>query len=214
VKLIADPYERSTAATDALIALVALAYAREFAGHRERDRLRAQLWSGAFGAMGGAAWLGVIAHGLELTPAQRRAVWRPLHVCLGMALACFAAGAVYDTWGKRAARRAFVSLTLGAFGFTALAERIDKGFLAFVAYESVALVFALGAYTRLAWLNRLPGAGRISAGILLTLLAAVVQTQPRRVRVAGVALDHNGLFHLVQIAALPPLAAGVRTGFA
>jgi hypothetical protein len=164
--------------------------------------------------MGGAAWLGVIAHGLELTPAQRRAVWRPLHVCLGMALACFAAGAVYDTWGKRAARRAFVSLTLGAFGFTALAERIDKGFLAFVAYESVALVFALGAYTRLAWLNRLPGAGRISAGILLTLLAAVVQTQPRRVRVAGVALDHNGLFHLVQIAALPPLAAGVRTGFA
>jgi hypothetical protein len=214
VKLISDPYEQSTAATDALIALVALAYAREFAGPHERDRLRARLWSGAFGAMGAAAGLGVIAHGLALTPAQRRAVWQPLNVCLGMALACFAAGAVYDTWGKRAARRAFVSLTLGAFGFSALAERIDKGFLAFVAYESVALVFALGAYTRLAWLKRLPGAGRISAGILLTLLAAVVQTQPRRVRVAGIALDHNGLFHLVQIAALPPLAAGVRAGFA
>lgn len=213
MKLIDDPFEQSTAATDALIALVAFAYARRFAALRALDAERATLWSGAFGAMGAAAGLGVVAHGIKLSPPQRRTVWRPLNFCLGMALACFAAGAVHDTWGPRAARRALLTLTLGALGFTALAERLDKGFIAFVAYEAAALFFALGAYSRLAWLQRLPGARRISSGILLTIIAAVVQTQPRHLRFGGIALDHNGLFHLIQLAALPPLANGLHAGF-
>lgn len=208
-----DPYEQTTAATDILIAGVALAYAGQFAALPTADRTRAALWSGAFGAMAAAAALGVAAHGIELTSAQRRTIWRPINACLGLAIACFAAGAVHDAWGARAARRTVLVLTVNALGFTALAERLDRGFLAFVAYEAAALVFALGVYTRLAWLRRLPGARRISGGIVLTMLAAAVQTQRRQVRLLGVPLDHNGLFHLVQLAALPPLASGVHAGF-
>ncbi len=213
MKLIRDPYEQSTAATDGLIALVALVYAGQLAELRRYNRVRALLGSGAFGAMATAASLGVVAHGLELTPAQRRIVWRPLNFCLGMVLACFAAGAIRDTWGPRAACWAFVALTLSALGFTALAERIAQGFIAFVAYEATALVFALGAYSRLAWHTKFPGARRISAGILLTIIAAAVQTQPRQLHICGIALDHNGLFHLIQLAALPLLANGLRAGF-
>jgi hypothetical protein len=214
VKPTCDPYEQTTAATDALIAAVALTYTRQFAALRTVEAERATLWSGAFGAMAAAAGLGAVAHGLELTPLQRRYAWRPINFCLGIALACFAAGAVRDTWGSPAARRTFGALALGALGFTVLAERLDKGFVAFVAYEAAVLIFALGAYSRLACLGALPGAGRISSGILLTMLAAAVQTQRRHVRLLGIPLDHNGLFHLVQLAALPPLASGVRAGFA
>jgi hypothetical protein len=213
MRLIRDPFERSTAATDALIAAVALGYAAQFTRLRPHHPHRAAIWSSAFALLATAASLGVVAHGVELTRPQHRGIWRVLNLCLGLTLACFAAGAVYDTWGWRAARRALVVLILNAFGFSVLAERLDKGFVAFVAYEGVALVFALGAYSRLAALGKLPGARRISSGILLTLIAAIVQTQPRQVQFGGIALDQNSLFHFIQIAALPPLASGLRAGF-
>jgi hypothetical protein len=49
----------------------------------------------------------------------------------------------------------------------------------------------------------------MAAGVALSLAAAAVQVSPLSLRL-GVRFDHNGLFHLIQIAGVVLLAAGVR----
>jgi hypothetical protein len=70
---------------------------------------------------------------------------------------------------------------------------------------------ALAMYVSLGIAGRLPGALLVSAGIVLTLVAAAVQASTLRARLI-VPFDHNGLFHLVQMAAITVVAAGVRRG--
>jgi predicted alpha/beta-hydrolase family hydrolase len=74
----------------------------------------------------------------------------------------------------------------------------------------MAMLFALAAYARLAQSGRLIGAQQMAAGVLLSILAAAIQASSSELIVFGVPFDHNGLFHIVQIAGLPLLASGLR----
>ena len=49
---------------------------------------------------------GAVAHGLALTDAARSALWHPLHLALGLAVALFFVGGVYDLRGTAAAVQA------------------------------------------------------------------------------------------------------------
>jgi len=209
-RLIDDPREQTTAATDALIAVIALRYALQLRGLRPSDPWKAGLWSATFAGLSLAGGLGAVVHGLALSERARAALWRPLFLCLGAVVALFAAGATRDGWGEPAARRALPPLLLAAAGFFGLSQRLRRGFLVFVVYEAVAMLFALGVYVRLARAGRLDGAELMAAGVLLSILAAAVQASPLEITVLGIPFDHNGLFHLVQIAGLPLLAAGLR----
>jgi hypothetical protein len=209
--IIASPTERTTAATDALIALVALAYARGLLGYAG---WRGRVWAGAFAALGVAGGLGAAAHGLRLTGYARTALWRVLYLILGVTVALFAVAATADGWGERVSRRALPLALLTALGFYGLSQRLARGFLVFLIYEAAAMLYALAVYVRLARGGRLAGAELTAAGILIALLAAAVQASSLKLEVLGVPFDHNGLFHLVQIAGLPVLAAGVRAGLA
>lgn len=210
MRIIADPRERTTAATDALISLMALRYAAGLLGRRAADPWKAGVWSAAFGGLALAGGLGAAAHGLTLSERARAAIWRPLYQCLGAIVALFAAGAVRDGWGEPAARRALPPLLLSALGFFLASQRLRRGFIIFVVYEALAMLFALGVYVRLARAGRLEGAELMAAGVLLSILAAAVQASPLELTILGLPFDHNGLFHLVQIAGLPLLAAGLR----
>lgn len=212
--LIADPRERTTAATDALIALMAARYAWQLRQLRSAAPLKAALWAASFAGLGVAGSLGAVVHGLQLSERSRAALWRPLNLCLGVVVALFAAGAVYDAWGPKAARRALPALILGALGFYAASQRLSRGFLVFIVYEAVVMLFALAAYVRLARGGRLEGANLMAAGILLSIIAAAIQASPLDLEVAGIPFDHNGLFHLVQMAGLPLIAAGLRADLA
>lgn len=207
--LIESPTERTTAATDAIIAAVALAYAGSML---RRDGWRARVWAGAFGAMAVAATIGAADHGLRLGPRAHAALIRALYLSLGLMVALFAAVATADGWGERAGRRALPGLLLSALGFYGASRRLSHGFLVFIVYEAAALLYALGIYARLARGGRLAGAELTAAGILIALLAAAVQSSQLRLTILSLPFDHNGLFHLVQIAGLPVLAAGVRAG--
>jgi hypothetical protein len=210
MQIIESPTERTTAATDALIAAVSLRYAAELLGRRPNRPWKAGIWAGAFGLMGVASTLGTIVHGLQMSPRRREILWRPLTLILGLTVALFAAGAFGDLLGERAARRALPGLILSALGFYAISQRIQRGFLAFIVYEAVAMLFALGAYARLAQAGRLTGSQQMAAGVLLSILAAAIQASSAKLTIFGVPFDHNGLFHIVQIAGLPLLAAGLR----
>ncbi|HMQ30218.1 MAG TPA: hypothetical protein PKD53_05790 [Chloroflexaceae bacterium] len=205
--LIESPTERTTAATDAVMAALALGYARSLLGGRG---WRARVWAGAFGGLGLAAALGAAAHGLRLGERAHAALWRAIYLTLGLTVALFAAAATADGWGERAGRKALPITLLAALGFYGASQRLARGFIVFVVYEAAALLYALGVYARLARGGRLAGAELTAAGILISLLAAAVQSSSLRLTLLGLPFDNNGLFHLVQIAGLPVLAAGVR----
>lgn len=95
--------ERTTAATDALLALTV-------SGGLVRLRRatpaswRRTVWLAALGTFAASALLGTVAHGVALAPRVSDALWQPLYLLLGVAVALFAAGAVADWRGERAAR--------------------------------------------------------------------------------------------------------------
>lgn len=209
MQLIESPTERTTAATDVVIAALALTYGGRLLRHHS---WRARVWGGALATLGAAGALGAVAHGLKLGPRPLAAIWRAIYFSLGLTVALFAAAATGDGWGQSAGRRALPAMLLAAFGFYTASQRLGRGFIVFIVYEAVALLYALGVYTRLARGGRLDGADRIAAGILLSIIAAGIQASSLRATVAGIPFDNNGLFHLVQIAALPLLAAGVENG--
>lgn len=209
MELVASATERSTAATDALLALLCLAcvlYLRRF---RDRDGWKVGIWSGAFALLGLSAVLGAVAHGFEMAESVRALLWAPLYLGLGLAVALFGAGAVHDLSGRRASRRALPVLVGTALVFFAL-TLIDGRFLIFILYEGVVMLLALAAYGWLAARGRLPGAGWMAAGIVLSLVAAALQATRIVPRLELIwTFDHNGIFHLVQMPALVLLALGL-----
>jgi hypothetical protein len=205
-----DPYEQTTAATDAVLAVAALSCAYRIHRHRSGPSLSSGIWISAFSLLAGAGSLGAVAHGLELTPPARNAVWRPLNLCLGLMIAAFGAGATAAGWGEPAARRSLPPFLIVGGSFPLLSERISRGFLAFIAYEALGLLYALAIFTHLALARRRPGSWLMVAGIIVTIAAAAVQTSRLRVRLGSFVFDHNGVFHLIQIAGLPILCVGVQ----
>lgn len=159
MKLTDSPTEQTTAVTDAVLALVALGglfYLRQIG---ERDPWKADLWAWAFGLLALAAGLGAVAHGFQMSEAINKWFWRPLNLALGLIVALFVVGVIYDLWGRALAQLALpVMLGVGVIFFGIVLLKPGK-FLTFIVYELAAMLFALGAYSWLAIIGRLPGAG-------------------------------------------------------
>lgn len=204
--------ELTTAATDAVIAVVALVCVAVLNSRRADHRWRVAIWSWVFGILAFASALGALAHGLDLSEATRSWIWRPLYLSLGLVVALFVVGAVYDFKGERAARISLILMLALALGFFVLTQVTSGNFVIFVAYEALAMLAALAMYTSLALKRRLEGAGVIAVGILLNMLAAAIQASQSIAVTIIVPFDHNGVFHLVQVVALAVLAGGLVKG--
>jgi hypothetical protein len=201
--------ERTTAATDAVLALAAAAAILVLRRTTPPSFGRA-VWQGALGALALASVLGAAAHGLDLSPATRELLWQPLYLALGVTMALFVVGAVRDWRGDAAGRRVLVPMLALAVGFYGITRLTGGSFLAFVVYEAAALLFSLGVYLRLAAGPARAGAAPMAAALAVSLAAGVVQASG----VGPVRLvwdfDHNGVFHLVQLVGLALLLTGLR----
>jgi hypothetical protein len=202
--------ELTTAATDALLGVICLAAAFQLSATPTAAVWKRTLWAAAFGLLSCGSWLGAVAHGLEWSDAVRTALWRPLYLSLGLAIALVFVGAVHD-WAGEAMSRGVLPWALAAgVLFFALTQILGGAFLLFIVYEGAATGVALIIYSALVVTGGMPGAGAITIGIALSLIAAAVQASDLSVRIV-VRFDHNALFHLVQIASVVVLAAGLRT---
>jgi len=166
------------------------------------DPWKAGLWSWAFGLLALAAALGTVAHGFKMTAATNQLFWYPLNLALGLTIALFVVGVICDIWGRVAAQQVLPIMIFVGILFFGVTLAFSGIFLVFIFYETIALLFALGAYGWLAVTGRLPGAGWMAAGVLVTLIAAVVQASWNG-REQPISLiwqfDQNGLYHLIQI---------------
>ncbi len=204
--------ELTTAATDAILAILSVVALLAIRRRREADPWKADLWTWMLGLLAAASLLGAIAHGFSLPERTTELLWQPLYLCLGLVVALFVVGAIRDDFGEVIARRALPWMVLIGVGFFLVTRLVSGSFLVFVAYEGVAMLAALGLFADAAIRKRVPGAALMTLGVGLNLAAAAVQQSPARVSVAGIPLDHNGLFHLVQMVALVVLTAGVLRG--
>jgi len=202
--------EQTTAATDLVLAAVAVGCLLSLAPNRSAGPWKVGLWSWAFALLGLASALGAVVHGFQMPEETRRLLWLPLFLALGLTVALFVVGAAHDLAGERAARRLLPAMLVVGVAFFALTQLAPRAFLLFVVYEAAAMLLALVIYSRLA-ARGLPGGWWMVAGIVLSIAAAAVQQAARGVTVTVVwPFDHNGLFHLVQMPGLLALAAGLR----
>jgi hypothetical protein len=212
VELNESAIELATAATNLLLAIVCLFAAWWIGRGSSPDRFRVVLWQVLFGLTAAASVLGTLAHGLVWTESASRLLWMALYFCLAMVVALFFVGAFYDLTNRRTAVRNLPWAVAVGIGFFAVNQLFDGPFLYFVIYEAIAMVLALAIYLRLAMARRLAGAATIALAICLNLVAAGVQASDLAWTL-GVSLDHNGLFHVLQIVAVGVLASGLYAGF-
>jgi hypothetical protein len=165
-----------------------------------------------FGLLVVASVLGTVVHGLELSESLRSVLWRPLYLSLGLTVALFLIGGMHDWRGEAAARALLPWAIAIGVSFFAVTQLSGGAFLIFVVYEATAMLATLAMYVFLSITGRLAGAGMMTVGIGLSIVAAAVQASPLSVRLI-VPFDHNGLFHLVQLTATVALANGLRRGF-
>ncbi|MEP6688505.1 MAG: hypothetical protein ABJC36_09170 [Gemmatimonadales bacterium] len=200
--------ERTTAATDAVLALAAVA-AILWLRRTTPPSFGRTVWQAALAAMMIASVLGTVAHGLDLSPAARELLWQPLYLALGATMALFVVGAVRDWRGDAAGRRILPPMLAVAVVFYGITRLTGGSFLAFVVYEAATLLFSLAVYLRLAVGPGRTGAAAMAAALGVSLAAGAVQASSVSVRLLW-DFDHNGVFHLVQLMGLALLVTGLR----
>ncbi len=203
------PTELTTAATDAVLAVLAIACIRWLAVRRSADPDKVTLWILVLALLAVASILGAVAHGLALSPGLVFLLWQPLFLSLGLVVALFVVAAVYDGVGPRAARLLLIPALVVGAAFYLVTLVFPGTFLVFVLYEAVGMLAALALYSRLAIRTGQSWAWLMVTGVALNILAAGIQaTETVRVNLV-IPLDHNGVFHLVQMVAIVVLVAGV-----
>ncbi len=209
IELVGSATERTTAATDAALGLLAAAGALHLTRAVPPSFAR-RIWQAALLGLSLASALGAIAHGLVMSDALREALWQPLYLLLGITMALFVVGAA-DAWrGEGAARRLLLPLLGLALVFYGVTRAARGDFLVFVLFEAAALIFSLVVYLRLAYRRTRPGAGLMALALVVSLAAGVVQASgPMSVRLVW-AFDHNGIFHLLQLIGVTLLLLGLR----
>lgn len=203
------PTELTTAATDAILALLALYCIRWLGARRSADPAKVTLWILVLALLAVASLLGAVAHGFDLSADTLYLLWQPLFLSLGLVVALFVVAATYDGLGPAPARRLMIPALVAGACFYLVTLVFPDTFLVFVLYEAAAMLVALALYVRLAIATSRRWAWLMVLGIALNIAAAGIQASGTIRLNLGVPLDHNGVFHLVQMVAIVVLVAGV-----
>ena len=204
------PTELTTAATDVVLGVLAVGCVTYLSRFRESDRWKVRLWSWVFGMLAAAAFLGAVAHGFIWSAAVWDILWFPLFLLLGLTVALFVAGAIYDWRGLAAAKRSVPILVVLAVMFFGVTQVLSGAFLVFVLYEAVAMLFAFSVYGYLAAKAASGAMIVMLIGVGLNIVAAAIQASQVVSFTLVWTFDHNGVFHLVQLVAVVVLCIGLR----
>jgi hypothetical protein len=204
------PNEMTTAATDVLLTVVCLVAATRLGAHAPSSA-RLRPWRIAFVLFAIGALLGAVGHGLRIPERFELVVWGPMYLALALAVAGFLIGVIHDAAPARlpALRPPVIGLGLVCF---VVALIFPDLFLVFLIWQAFGLLVALAAY---AWLwrgGRLAGAGWITLGLAISVLAAAIQGTGTASFTLIWPFDHNGIFHLVQVPGILAIAHGLAAG--
>ena len=203
--------EQTTAFTDILLGITALLLLIFIykTGHKI-DLKKVRIWSWAFALLALSSFLGAVAHGLEMTAELNYWIWQPINLFLGLTIAFFVIAVVYDIRGYSIHRYFVILMIILSIVFYIITIIIPGSFLVFIIYEAIAMLIALVCYFILVFRESFKGAIFMVIGILLSIIAAVIQSKESVAFKLIWEFDHNGIFHLIQIIALIFLYIGLR----
>src|SRR5262249_37093036 len=145
MRLTSSPAELTTAATDAALGILCAVLAIWLLRLKVTATWKRGLWAWVLALTAVGSMLGAAAHGLDSQTVQA-VIWEPLYLSIGLAVALFVAGAVYDWKDERTARAATPWLLATGVAFFASTHVAGGTFLIFVVYEAAAMVAALAIY--------------------------------------------------------------------
>ena len=201
-----SPFERVTAITDVFMGLLAAFAALNIS---QLAGFRSDLWAWTFGLLAVSSFLGAVAHGFQMSQRTNDRLWMPINLSLGLTLGLFVVASLFDLGGEQLARVALPIMLAVGVGFFLFTLWKPGTFMTFLAYEALAMIFALGAYGYLFFNDSLAGAGWLAVGIFVTLLAALVQATGKAGKGIVWYFDNNGVFHVVQMLGLVLLWLGL-----
>lgn len=201
-----SPFERVTAITDVFMGLLAAFAALNIS---QLAGFRYDLWAWTFGLLAVSSLLGAVAHGFQMSQRTNDRLWMPINLSLGLTLGLFVVASLFDLGGEQLARVALPIMLAVGVGFFLFTLWKPGTFMTFLAYEALAMIFALGAYGYLFFNDSLAGAGWLAVGILVTILAALVQATGKAGKGIVWYFDNNGVFHVVQMLGLGLLWLGL-----
>ena len=209
MQIIDIPTERTTAITDAILAIFAICAIAYLSRIGMQDPLKMEIWCGLFAFVAIAAALGTVVHGLVIPSRLKRILWQPLALALALSVVILSVGIAYDMWGISAIRRIIPAFLMLMLGLYALANFTSFGRILLVVFVTFILFFALCAYAVQAIRGQLNGAWLMSASFLVTIIAGIIQASHSVSFTCVWEFDHNGTFHLVQFLGLFLLILGL-----
>lgn len=214
MEIIGIPTEQTTAVTDLILFILAgfIAF-HVYQTGKDIDRPKALIWASAFVVLALASIIAAVAHGFVMSENMRHILWQPINLFLGLTVALFVVGVVRDLRPQKDPTR--ITLIMVAVGILFYAVTVIKSgtFLIFIFFEAAAMFFALSAYIRLYWTTKKVGSNIMALGILVTILAAAVQATKAVNFTLIWEFDHNGLFHILQMAGILILWRGLNHSF-
>jgi len=212
-------YEITTAVTDFLLGFQALflifliqGWNRSFDKNDSKfssTKAKYLAWTLALSFLTLAAFFGGVLHFFHWPPDLLEILWHPLYLLLGWTISLFGLAVVTDMIGKLSASLFFLFLGLGAL-FYSVTLIFPGTFTVFLVYEGIVMLFALFAYVVLSRKRPKRGYGWLALAIVITILAAVLQSI-KSIRFSLIwELNYNGLFHLVQMIGLIFLIPGLK----
>lgn len=204
-----SPTEMTTAITDVILAAQSAA-AIYVIRQKTIDRpMWTQVWAWVFALLSIASLIGAAAHGLEMAESIETAIWSPAYLALGLTMALFVIAAITMFVGHEKSRRFVLPAVMVAFTFFTITQIWSDSFLLFVIYECIAMLLSLTLYSICFWQRRSAGSGFLAAGVLVGILAAIIDTQKTLHMTLIWEFNNHGLFHLVQMISLLLLTIGI-----
>jgi hypothetical protein len=188
--------EPTTTLTDYAMGAVSLVLGAQLAASGTRDSNPPQtLWGMGLLATGVASLIGGSSHGFApyLSTDARAAFWRATYGAVGMANLLILAAAAAFTLRGAAGRVAVFALTVRLALYLALITSRPE--FRYVVYDYALTLLLLTIFAVHGRQRDWPGAGWVMAGIVVSLVGALIQR-------SGFALhrhfNHNDLFHVMQ----------------
>jgi hypothetical protein len=204
-----SPTEMTTAITDVILAAQSAAAIYVIRRKTVARPMWTHVWTWLFALLSIASLIGAAAHGLEMAASIESAIWSPAYLALGLAMALFVIAAITMSSGHEKSRRFLLPAILIAFVFFTITQIWSDSFLLFVIYECMAMFLSLTLYTMCFWQRNATGSGYLASGVLVGILAAVIDTQKTLHVTLIWEFNNHGVFHLVQMISLLLLTIGL-----
>ncbi|BCN92913.1 hypothetical protein THMIRHAM_06980 [Thiomicrorhabdus immobilis] len=203
--------EQSTAITDALLALIALASLVYLRQNLTTQKWKLQIWVGLFGVLTFASSLGAVVHGFKIPFELQTNLWHLLNFSLALLVSLFAIASTNDIFSEKTSRRVLPFVLFIALIFFVSTLFWPDSFNIFIIYQLTIMLYSLSGYFWLAYTDKLKGSVYMTLGILITITASFIQTTELSVTLIWL-FDHNGIYHLIQILGVISLVIGIKRG--